>query len=80
MSNLVRLHRHRERQRAGKKCYTIAVDEIAVECLLQNAGLLAPGDPSHADIVAAIERFIELGAKYFLSRDDSILDGRISVR
>ena len=55
-----RLRRLQARRHHGQKCYRLTLYEIEVEQLLQAAGTLAPGDPDHAAVERALERFISL--------------------
>jgi hypothetical protein len=54
-----RQREYRHRLRDGKKVYPLTLDECQAEFLLQSAGLIGP-DPSHADVVAGLERFFQL--------------------
>jgi hypothetical protein len=48
MSAVERLRKHRERRAVGHKRYVLELDELAVEFMLQRAGLLRY-DPDHTD-------------------------------
>jgi hypothetical protein len=55
--NARRLRQYQRRRKNGQKCYRLTLDEVEVEQLLQAAGMLA-GDPDHAAVERALERFL----------------------
>ena len=57
--NAIRIRRHIERKRLGRKVYALELDEVNVEEMLIHEGLLAPGiDHDHKVVVAALAEFI----------------------
>jgi len=57
--NAVRIHRHIERRKQGRKVYALELDEVNIEEMLIHEGLLAPGlDHNHKAVVAALAEFI----------------------
>lgn len=52
------------RMKAGKVRLAIVVDEVAVEALLLEAGLLRQCDPTREDLARGIEKFLDLAVAH----------------
>jgi hypothetical protein len=58
--NARKLRRRRHRERLGLKVFSLTLDLVAIECLLENEQLLPPGvEHSHAQVEAALATFLQ---------------------
>jgi hypothetical protein len=67
-----RLRRHRERQKAGRLCVTVEIDEVALAVALIDAKLLPPElENDRAAIKRALEQAIDTWIKLSETRYDA---------
>jgi hypothetical protein len=69
-SNAIRIRRHNERRKRGRKVYALELDEVHIEEMLVHEGLLEPGkDHDHKTVVATLAEFISRLAEMRFGRD-----------
>jgi hypothetical protein len=60
VSGAARVARHRERVRAGRRCYTLVLDAVELEAMLEREHLLPAGvELDHRDVRAGLQTFME---------------------
>jgi hypothetical protein len=69
-SNALRIRRHIERRKQGRKVYALELDEVNIEEMLIHEGLLEPGkDHDHKTVTAALTVFVSSLSEMRFGRD-----------
>jgi hypothetical protein len=60
VSRVAAMRRYRARQKRGRSCYLVELDNVRIEALLEHEGLLPPRtDHTRKDVERALQRLLE---------------------